>query len=174
MKNRFIGKARFGLIGGIAGFAFLAPLLFTASAIAGEIRVRNATANLLDTETNGYRIEIYMDIENSGDHDRLYAVRTGIAENAMLSVVGDGMHGGEEHSDANKGETAHNQTMALNIPPGQTVRLNKGQSHIMLMNPEKLPPADASFPVTLFFEHAGRVTVDVTMQASDMAATRSH
>lgn len=157
-----------------AGLAVAAALLFLAvpkgPSWAGAIEVENATAHLTDSDANGYRIEVYMDISNSGGADRLYAVRTELSQKVMLSIVNDDntQHEGH-HNGMAMPETKHAQTVALEVPAGSSAQLAMGKSHIMVMDPEKLPAAGTSFPVTLFFERAGKVKVDVVMDTADLA-----
>ncbi len=152
-----------------ASLAFL--LLYSGSALAGDIRIANAAAHIGNDRTNGHRIAIYLDIENSGGGDRLYAVRSEISGKTMLSVTG-AMRGdarGMEMTGAEMAEVRHNQTTALEVPAGAVVHLKKGGSHIMLMDPDRLPATGATFPITLFFEKAGSVTVEVTMESVEFA-----
>ena len=158
--------------GGLLAVAtvLLTTAISVTSARAGDIQVGNATGHLIGGAENGYRVEIYMDIENAGHADRLYAVRTALSDKAMLSVVNKDKTKHEGHHDGmNMPETKHAHTMALEVPAGGAVSLAMGESHIMVMNPDELPSAGATFPVTLFFEQAGKVTVEVTMQTVDLA-----
>ena len=63
--------------------------LTAAAANAGEITISNATAHVMEDPVNGRRIEVYMDIENSGGaRDRLYSVRSKLSEvNGLFSKV---------------------------------------------------------------------------------------
>jgi len=153
----------------VAAAAMMFLAISGASAWAEAIKVENATAHLIDSGANGYRIEVYMDIANNGGADRLYAVRTELSRKAVLSIVNKDGTQHEGHRDGmTMPETKHAQTMALDVPAGDGVRLEMGKSHIMVMNPGKLPAAGASFPVTLFFEKAGKVKVDVVMDTADL------
>lgn len=58
------------------------------------------------------------------------------------------------------------QVVAIDLPPGQTVTLQPGGLHIMMMELVAPLAEGASFPLTLSFEKAGSVTVDVPVQAA--------
>lgn len=147
---------------------FSIAAVMPAPAQAGEIRIDNAVAYLVDDEMNGKRIEVYMDIANTGDiMDRLYAVRSELARMTNLSVISVG--GAMDHGKDGISDSRHLQTSALMISPGEVAKLERGASHIMLMKPEGWPEAGGTFPLTLFFQRAGRVTVEVVMQARDLA-----
>jgi copper(I)-binding protein len=155
---------------------FAAGLLLAAvtamPAQAAEIKVSEAVAHVMEDSVNGRRIEVYMTIENAGAaRDRLYAVRSELARNTMLAVpehedegAGASGHGSMAHSEAAK----HMQSTVLDIPAGAETRFQHGKSHIMLMQPKETPAVGASFPVTLFFERAGRMSVEVTVVPMDM------
>lgn len=158
--------------GGLAIGLIAAAVLSTIVAVpaeAGEIRVTNATAHVMEDSVNGRRIEIYMTIENTGDRlDRLYAVRSRLGKRTALAVVqGAGRaHDGVDHASAERSDMAkHMRTSTLDIRAGETASLRHGGSHIMLMQPKEFPAPGVTFPVTLFFEHAGRLSVDVTVEA---------
>ncbi len=147
---------------------FSIAAVMSAPAQAGEIKIDNAVAYLVDDEMNGKRIEVYMDITNAGDGmDRLYAVRSELAAMTNLSVVS--MGGAMDHGKDGMVDSRHLSTSALMISPGEVATLERGASHIMLMKPEGWPEAGKTFPLTLFFQQAGRVTVEVVMQPWDLA-----
>jgi hypothetical protein len=147
---------------------FSIAAVMSAPAQAGEIRIDNAFAYLVDDEMNGKRIEVYMDIANTGDSmDRLYAVRSKLATMTNLSVVSKG--GAMDHGKDGMADSKHLSTSALMISPGQVAKLERGASHIMLMKPEGWPEAGKTFQLTLFFQQAGRVTVEVIMQPWELA-----
>ena len=147
-------------------------LLQSAPAIAADIRVDNAVGTLIDDAVNGRRIEIYMEITNDGGApDRLYAVRSRLSGNTMISVVQHSAEHGHNDNHMNMVDTMtdkHLRTTVLDVPGRETAVLEHGGSHIMLMDPGSVPEPGATFPVTLFFEGAGRVSVDVTMEAMTM------
>jgi copper(I)-binding protein len=52
----------------------------------------------------------------------------------------------------------------IELPPGETVRLEPGGLHVMLMGLAKPLRAGASFPLHLVFERAGEVEVEVAVE----------
>lgn len=156
----------------MVGATLALTVLFGGSAWAGDIRIVSATAHFNNDQMNGHRIAVYMDIENAGGgDDRLYSVRSEISRKAMLSVTGS-MRGDMRdsgHDGMEMAEVKHHQTAALKVPAGEVVHLKKGGSHIMLMDLNQMPATGATFPITLFFEKAGSVTVDVTMESVEFA-----
>lgn len=55
---------------------------------------------------------------------------------------------------------------AIELPPGSPVMLKPGGLHVMFLGLKQPLTEGAHFPVTLVFEKAGRVTVDVTVQGA--------
>ena len=97
--------------------------------------------------------------------DRLIAARTTAAKAVELHTMqmdGDVMR--------------MRQVPAIDLPAGKTVELKPGGLHLMLMGPTKPLAEGASFPLTLRFEKAGEVTVDVkvTARAPDPMAGHKH
>lgn len=150
----------------VAGF-------FVAPAHAGDVTVSNATAHVMEDSVNGRRIEVYMTIDNAGAaRDRLYAVRSKLSRNTMLSVVqhaSDRASGGGHANMTGTATGMHMQTRVLDVPAAATAVLEHGGSHIMLMGPTEMPAVGATFPVTLFFERAGRMSVEVTVVPAEMS-----
>ena len=166
------GPMKRNLAVGLAA-AVLLSAITAASAQAGDVSISNATAHVMEDSVNGRRIEVYMNIENSGAaRDRLYAVRSKLSQKTVLAVVQDGGHamGGSSQGATGHSEAAmHMQAAVLDVPAGATATLQHGASHIMLMEPKEMPAVGATFPVTLFFERAGRISVDVTIVPESMA-----
>lgn len=151
----------------LAGLAALILFAATAgTAWAGDIRVEGAMARLSNDQANGHRIEVYMDITNAGAVDRLYAVRSELSRQTMLSIAGSMPTQGNGMA---MDESKHHATASLELRAGETVSLSQGSAHIMLMNPVHLPADGSTFPVILFFERAGKVTVPVTMNSANLA-----
>ncbi|MEN9416974.1 MAG: hypothetical protein RI988_594, partial [Pseudomonadota bacterium] len=53
----------------------------------------------------------------------------------------------------------------IEVPPGKTVELKPGGLHVMLIGIQKPLKVGDSFPLTLRFEKAGEVQVEVPVQA---------
>lgn len=58
----------------------------------------------------------------------------------------------------------------IELPPGQTVRLEPGGMHLMLIGPIGGFAQGTRVPVTLRFERAGEVTVDLVVEAAGARA----
>jgi copper(I)-binding protein len=58
------------------------------------------------------------------------------------------------------------QIPAIEIPAGQTVELKPGGLHVMFIGLTQTLDNGASFPLTLRFEKAGEVTVDVKVRTT--------
>lgn len=56
------------------------------------------------------------------------------------------------------------QVGAIDIPPGQSVRLHPGGMHVMFMGLKAPLQVGQSVPLTLRFERAGEVTVEVKVE----------
>lgn len=92
----------------------------------------------------------YMAISNEGDADRLIGVETPIAKSAMLHTT--------EHSADGVARMMHVE--ALEIPAGDTIVLEPGGLHVMLMGLTGVMHEGDMIPATLIFEHAGRVEME--------------
>lgn len=68
------------------------------------------------------------------------------------------------------------QVPAIDLPAGQTVELKPGGLHVMFIGLNQPLQEGASFPLTLRFEKAGEVKVDmkVTMKAGTPAPMHKH
>lgn len=96
---------------------------------------------------------VYMTITNEGDADD-----TLVAASAPMAVTE--LHESMEHDHVISMEHVHE----IPIPAGETVTLEPGGLHIMLMDlTEELAPGD-TFDLTLTFAEAGEVTVEVTVR----------
>ncbi|MBY5706835.1 copper chaperone PCu(A)C [Rhizobium leguminosarum] len=64
----------------------------------------------------------------------------------------------------------------IGIPTGETVSLQPGGAHIMLVNPKQRPAEGEKFKATLQFEKAGPVEVEfvVEAKATQSAASEDH
>jgi len=92
----------------------------------------------------------YLTLRSDAD-DRLLSATTPVADHVMI-------HASETGADA---VTRMNHLDTLDLPAGQTVRFAPGGMHLMLMDlADKLAEGER-FPLTLTFERAGAITVDV-------------
>ncbi len=103
---------------------------------------------------------VYLALTGGAQPDRLTGVSTPVA--AMAGV---------HESTANGGVMRMRAVNALPISPGKTVTLAPGGYHIMLMELGHPLVAGQTFPLTLTFEHAAPVTVEVRVLAIGAGAT---
>lgn len=96
----------------------------------------------------------YFVLQNTSDtDDRLLSASSPVAKSVELHThIKDGDVLRMRHVDD------------IVIPAGQTVALEPGGLHVMLMGLHQALEKDSSFPMTLEFENAGSVTVDVQVQ----------
>lgn len=96
----------------------------------------------------------YFVLENNGDtDDRLLAASSPIAKTVEL------------HTHVKDGEVMRMRHVDdISLPAGETVALEPGGLHVMLMGLHEALEEGTTFPMTLDFEHAGSITVDVVVQ----------
>lgn len=96
----------------------------------------------------------YFVLENQGDtDDRLLAVSSPVADKVEL------------HTHIRDGEVMRMRHVDdIAVPAGESVALEPGGLHVMLMGLKQPLEEGKNFPLTLEFEHAGSVTVDVVVQ----------
>ncbi len=106
----------------------------------------------------------YLAIANNGaTADRLVGARTQIAKKA-------GLH----RSVMENGVMKMRPVEGIEIAPGETVVLEPGGFHVMLMGLKTPLVEGTRFPMTLIFEKAGSIAVEVTVQkAAAMKAEHS-
>ena len=98
----------------------------------------------------------YMTLINRGVADRLVSAR--VAAGVARSV--------ELHTMSMQGDVMRmRQLEAIELPAGQTIELKPGGVHLMLIGLKAPLKAGASFPMTLRFEKAGEVVVQVPVNA---------
>jgi copper(I)-binding protein len=98
----------------------------------------------------------FMTITNKGTTaDRLVSVRSNASDKVEI------------HEMQMDGNIMRMRELAkgLEIPPGATVTLKPGSYHIMFMELKAPIAKDAKVPLTLVFEKAGSVDVELTAQA---------
>ena len=97
---------------------------------------------------------VYLEIRNTGTApDRLVAISTPAAESAEL-----------HRTQVDGGTARMGELAALEIKPGDSALLHPGGLHIML-NGLKLPlKAGTEFPLTLRFEKAGLVELEIRVE----------
>ena len=102
----------------------------------------------------------YMKLQNTGSTaDRLLGGSTPVAERVEL------------HSMSMEGNVMRmREVSAIDIPPGQTVTLQPGQLHLMLQGLKAPLKAETKVPLTLKFEKAGEVQVELKVEAAGPGA----
>ena len=136
----------------------LAALLLSTPVLAHSVAkgsIEIIHPNIPQPATGAMAAAGYMGISNRGDHpDRLIGVETPAAQQAMLhqsTVDADGV-----------ATMAHVE--ALEIPAGETVVLEPGGYHIMLMDLQAPVQAGSVIPVTLELRDAQGKALERTLQ----------
>ena len=137
-------------------------LLFAALAILAAIASTPATADSIQTDEAWARASIgttgasaaYFALRNTGaDADRLVSASAPVANRVEL------------HTHIMENNTAKmREVEAIEVPAGGMVMLEPGGYHVMLMGLTKELVTGESFPLTLTFERAGPMTIDVTIR----------
>ncbi len=136
----------------LAATLMLSPALAQAAdATLGPLQVEQPWARA--TAASARNGGAYFAVRNTGPAgDRLVAASTTVAGKAELHTNID-----------DNGVMKMRHVMAIDVPAGGEAVLKPGGFHIMLMD-LKAPLAEGQhFPLTLTFEKAGQVTVDVAV-----------
>lgn len=143
---------------------FLAVTSLALPAAAHEIKVGDLTiihAHIPQPSATAMAAGGYMGITNGGTtDDALIGVEAPFAKQAML-------HSSETTAD---GVTKMTHIDRLDIPAGQTVNLERGGYHIMLMGLTQTLTEGQMLPATLIFEHAGRVQIEFMVDPANGGA----
>lgn len=125
---------------------------------AGDLEIIHP--NILAPAPSAKSAAGYMGIANAGTTaDRLIGIE-------VPSVHHSEMHTTEHSAD---GVARMMHVDAIDIPAGETVLLERGGMHIMLMGLTEPMTEGQMVPATLIFEHAGRVEVEFSVDPSDGA-----
>lgn len=145
----------------------LAAILMASTAFAHEVTVGDLQiihANIPAPMGSAQVAAGYMGISNEGDHaDTLIGVEVGFAAQAML-------HTTEFSAD---GVASMKHVEALEIPAGDTVLLEPGGYHIMLMGLTQPLNVGDMMPATLIFEQGGRVEIEFMVDPADGSVDHS-
>ncbi|HMQ93969.1 MAG TPA: copper chaperone PCu(A)C [Amaricoccus sp.] len=122
---------------------------FPAAALA-EVVVSDpwARATILASRPGAAYLTLHSDAD-----DRLLSATTPVADHVMI-------HASETGADS---VTRMIHLDALDLEAGQTVRFAPGGMHLMLLGLAGKLDEGASFPLTLTFERAGAIMVDVSV-----------
>lgn len=145
----------------------IAAILMASTAFAHEVTVGDLQiihANIPAPFASAQIAAGYMGISNEGDKaDRLIGVEVGFAAQAMLHTT--------EFSADGVASMAH--VKSLEIPAGDTVVLEPGGYHIMLMGLNQPLTEGDMLPATLIFEQAGRVEIEFMVDPADGSVDHS-
>lgn len=150
-----------GLLALVLGCVLLA--LGTAADAAGRVQTITVDEAFARAMPPGARTAgAYLSIANRGDEpDRLLSARSERAGSVEL------------HEMSEQGGIMRMRAVdAVVIPPGKTVQLTPAGLHLMLVDPKPPLKQGERIPLTLHFERAGDVGVDVVVGA--MGATHAH
>jgi periplasmic copper chaperone A len=101
----------------------------------------------------------FLKLANAGGADRLLSASANVSASVEL------------HTMKMEGDVMRmRQLEAIELPAGQTVELKPGSLHIMFMGLKAPLKAGDSFPLTLKFEKAGEVKVEMKVQAAGAMA----
>lgn len=103
-------------------------------------------------------------VSGAAEPDRLLSVSTPAAASAELHA----------HTMESDGVMKMRAVEAVELAPGATTRLAPGGFHIMLMGLTERLVEGATFPLTLQFEQAGELTVEVTVESVAAMGGESH
>lgn len=106
----------------------------------------------------------FMAITNGGEADRLVAASAEVSKKVEL------------HTHIKEGEVMKMRRVdAIDIPANDAVHLKPGGLHVMFIGLEEPLQEGQSFPLTLVFENAGEVIVDVQVEkAAAMGHAHGH
>ncbi|WNZ84938.1 copper chaperone PCu(A)C [Pseudomonas sp. P108] len=131
---------------------------------AGELEIAHPWSQELPP--NAPTVAAYFIIHNAGKTaDRLLSVDSPIAPEAQL------------HEHVMQGDLMKMQQVpSVEIPAGGNVTFAPMAWHVMLLNPtdRSLLSDGKRFPLTMHFEKAGDVTVDVSVQKKPPETTQAH
>lgn len=147
--------------------SLLAALFISSAASAHEVTVGTMQiihANIPAPASNAQSAAGYMGISNNGSEaDTLIGVEAPIAGKSMLHTTEFGADG--------IARMIH--VPALEIPADDTVVLEPGGYHIMLMGLQASVAVGDMVPATLIFEHAGRVEIEFMVDPADGSVDHS-
>jgi copper(I)-binding protein len=141
------------LLLGAAAALILAPRARAHSYTAGDLEIGHPWSRATGTATPG---AAFLTIRNTGTlPDRLLAARGAVARTIEL------------HTHIREGEVMRMRPVAdIPVPPGETVRLQPGGLHIMLIGLAEPLRQGSRVPLTLVFERAGEVRVELAVEAA--------
>ncbi|CAM3861724.1 hypothetical protein CCOS865_05080 [Pseudomonas reidholzensis] len=121
----------------------------------------------LELPPNAPNVAAYFVIHNNGKQDdRLLGVDSPISADAQL----------HEHAKTAEGLMKMQQVPSVTVPAGKDLVFAPSAYHVMLMQPKdrSLLSEGKRFPLTLHFEKAGDVTVEVAVQKQPPSDQQEH
>lgn len=144
-------------------FALLGALLLTGAAFAHSAKkgaIEIIHPHIHEPFAGAKTAAGYMAISNEGAQaGRLIGIETPAAKSVSLHMT---EHGGD-------GVARMKPVDALEIPPGETIVLEPGGLHVMLMGLTGPLKEGDMMPAVLIFEQAGRVEMDFMIDPADGA-----
>jgi len=130
-----------------------AGLLWAAMASAADPAIKIDKAWARATMQPGATGVVFLTLSNSGPAaDRLVGVSSPVAAEAGLHIM------------VMEGTVMQMRPVdALDVKPGDSIQFKPGGLHIMLTNLKQALKQGEHFPLTLDFEKAGRIEVEVTV-----------
>lgn len=140
----------------------LAPLLAQAHDYsAGQIHIEHPWARAMPPSAPN--AAAFFVLHNRGAADRLIGVSSPLAQKAEL----------HEHLHQN-GLMKMQQVQAVSVPAGAEVQFAPMGYHVMLFGVRQQPRDGERFPLTLRFEKAGDIEVEVAVQRDAPATEHQH
>lgn len=130
------------------------------AATAGSIRIQQPFARATPAKVGG----AFMVLQNGGSAaDRLLKAESPIAADVEL------------HTHVKDGDAMRmRQVDGIPVPAGGAAKLEPGGYHVMLIGLKQPLKEGMHFPLTLTFEKAGRVTVEVPVQKAGASGGHQH
>jgi hypothetical protein len=145
----------------VAAAALAAPPARAHDYTAGDLAIGHPWTRAAGANANG---AAFMRLRNTGAQpDRLVSASTPIAR-----VV-------ELHTMIREGDVMRMRPVTdIAVAPGQTVELRPGGFHVMLIGLTAPMPQGGRVPLTLRFERAGEVQVELTVEAAGARGAGHH
>lgn len=121
-------------------------------AVAGDAKIKVLDPYARSASVNAKSGAIFLELMNHGEDDRLIAVSSPLAKNTQLHT---------HLEDANGVVKMRHVEDGFAIAAGERLLLERGGKHVMLLGLTEPLEDGASVPLTLTFEKAGEVTLDV-------------
>ncbi len=131
-------------------FVLIALVGFATPGFAKSIVVEKAWAEAMEGVAD--RGDVFLVVKNNGSSkDRLYAVKTKIAKKASLEAKAE--------SEVQAGH--EKEVLGLDVAAGKSLVLSEDGPHIEMLGLKEKLISGSTFQITLFFEEAGAIKVDV-------------